>query len=177
MQTTKRNPAGGTSYINLHDWVESEPLLLDHYHHKFSIWVLLQLCTLRVLSLDENLDFIHVGNLQDRANFLHISFIYIEFHPILCRKCEEISCFGKQYMQEIFFFGVVYGKIGYKSQRFRGVIRDSRYTIIHNISLEYQQLSHGSLSLMNGRIETGVPKHVVKEYAFLFAYYSILQFL
>ena len=35
-------------------------------------------------SVDDNLDFIHVGK-RIEQNFLHISFIYIEFRPILCQ--------------------------------------------------------------------------------------------
>ena len=52
-------------------------------------------------SLDKNLNFLHAGNLKDRAEF-SAHFIYLHEmlpYPLLdmCRKCEEISCFGKQY--------------------------------------------------------------------------------
>ena len=55
-----------------------------------------------MFTLDEKLDFIHVGNLQDRARF---STHFIHLHKIppyplagMCRKCEEMSCFGTQDM-------------------------------------------------------------------------------
>ena len=58
-------------------------------------------------SLDKYLNFVYVGNSQDRAKF---STHFVHFHEILpyplpdmCRKCEEISCFDKQDMQEIWF--------------------------------------------------------------------------
>ena len=45
-------------------------------------------------TLDENLDFVHVGNLYDRERF---SLVYIKFRPILCqvyvgnvRKCHVL---------------------------------------------------------------------------------------
>ena len=52
--------------------------------------------------LDEKLDFVLVGNLQDRARF-SIHFIYLHKIPPyplsdMCRKYEEMSCFGKQDM-------------------------------------------------------------------------------
>ena len=58
------------------------------------------------ITLNENLDFIHVMEIcRIGQDFLHISYVCIKVHPILCqicvgnvRKCEEISCFGKQDM-------------------------------------------------------------------------------
>ena len=51
-----------------------------------------------IISLDENLNFVHVGNLQDRAKIFYTFSFKIPPYPLLdmCRKCEEMSCFSKQ---------------------------------------------------------------------------------
>ena len=55
-------------------------------------------------ALDENLDFVHIGNLYDRArfstHFIRLAMQKISPYPLpgMCRKCEEMSCFGIQNM-------------------------------------------------------------------------------